>query len=45
MILPASRAAHQIRSMIKIMSRNYLISAAPKCDCNFSGIATDPSVR
>lgn len=45
MILPEGRAAQKIMSMIMITSRSYLISAAPKYGCNFSGIAIDPSGR
>jgi hypothetical protein len=45
MILRVGGAAHKIRSRIKIMSRSYLISAAPKYGWSFSGIATDPSGR
>ena len=45
LILPVDHAAHEIMSKIRIMSRNYLISVAPKYGCNFSGIATDPSAR
>ena len=35
--------APKIRSLLKIMSRSYRISAAPKYGCNFSGIAIEPS--
>ena len=45
MIPRVGAAAQKIRSKIMIMSRSYLISAAPKYGCNFSGIATDPSGR
>ena len=45
MILSESAAAHKIRSRIKIRSKSYRISAAPKYGWSFSGIATDPSGR
>jgi hypothetical protein len=45
MIFRVRVVAHRIRSMIRIKSRSYRISAAPKYDCSFSGIAIDPSAR
>jgi hypothetical protein len=45
MIFRVRVVAHRIRSMIRIKSRSYRISAAPKYDCNFSGTPTDPSDR
>jgi hypothetical protein len=43
MIFRVGLVAQRIRSMIKIMSRSYRISAPPKYGCNFSGTAIEPS--
>jgi hypothetical protein len=43
MICRRNYTAPKTRSMIKIMSTSYRISAPPKYGCNFSGIAIEPS--